>query len=138
MLLLSVSWKHNDFTNFTYFAPSNCCMHCIPAIVTSFMLMLIKSPISQKTSINEQGCLVFGADNNKVSTEITIGTYLHFRDSERRKDEKLDLNVDFSFQTPREEILVKLMQSLNHRNNPWRTTQRREEHVFGREGGSLY
>lgn len=44
-----------------------------------------------------------------MSTEITVGIYLNFmstQDAERRKDKRLDLNVDFSFQTPREETLV--------------------------------
>lgn len=43
MLLLSVSWKRNHFSDFTYFAPSNWCMHYIPTIV-DFFHALAKKP----------------------------------------------------------------------------------------------
>lgn len=92
MLLLSVSWKRNHFSDFTYFAQSNCCMHYIPSIV-DFFHAHAKSLTSLRSSINERGFQVLGGDNDKVPTEITVGTYSHFmsaRDLGRRRDKETE------------------------------------------------
>lgn len=51
-------------------------------------MLMLKSLTSSRSSINEQGFLVLGGDNDKVPTEITVGTYSHFmsaRDLGRRR-----------------------------------------------------